>query len=89
MEEIQDGGSDLALLPGVPGVLHRQQLLRLQPLLQVVYQLLACSSTPAGWAFLSTIALSSLTDTQQKRHSLVAPHIQSKGLRAKTHQGLR
>ena len=46
MEEVQDGSSNLALLARIPGVLHSQQLLRLQPLLQVVYQLLTCSSTP-------------------------------------------
>ena len=45
VEEVQDGRGYLALLAGVPGVLHCQQLLRLQPLLQVLYQLLACSST--------------------------------------------
>ena len=46
MEQVQDGSSNLALLAGVPGVLHCQQLLWLQPLLQVVYQLLTCSSMP-------------------------------------------
>ena len=46
MEQVQDGSGDLALLAGIPGVLHCQQLLRFQPLLQVVYQLLTCSSMP-------------------------------------------
>ena len=58
MEEVQDGGRNLALLPGVPGVLHCQQLLRLQPLLQVVNQLLACSGMLSRLSFLLMNALS-------------------------------
>ena len=58
VEEVKDGGRDLALLAGIPGVLHRQQLLRLQPLLQVVYQLLACSGALARLGLPLTIALS-------------------------------
>ena len=73
MKEIQDGGSNLALLAGVPGVLHRQQLLRLQPLLQVVYQLLACSGTSARLGSLDRLALSVSADTQPKHGYLVAP----------------
>ena len=42
VEQVQDGSRDVALLARVPGVRHRQQLVRLQPLLQVIDQLLAC-----------------------------------------------
>ncbi len=40
MEEVQDCSSDMALLAGLPGVSHRQQLLRLQPFLEVINQFL-------------------------------------------------
>lgn len=45
MEEVQDRSSDVALLAGFPGVRHRQQLLRLQPFLEVVNQFLPCMAS--------------------------------------------
>ena len=88
MEEIQDGGCDLALLAGVPGVLHRQQLLRLQPLLQVVYQLLACSSTLTRLGFLLTVALSVLTGTHSQCMVFWwLPQTQNRGLGAELTKG--
>ena len=43
VEKVKNCSGNVALLAGLPRMSHRQQLVRLQPLLQVVYQLLPCA----------------------------------------------
>ena len=45
MEELKNGCSDVRLLARFPAVWRLQQLGGVQPLLQVLNQLLACSTT--------------------------------------------